>query len=98
MLEALLGPNASPALKAEASPITHVSADDPPTLSLHGTDDPLVASAQSVALHQVLTGAQVPNRLVTVEGGTHGRYWFRVSDAAAWQRALVEWLNSYLQP
>ena len=54
--------------------------------------------AQSVALHQVLTGARVPNRLVTVEGGTHGRNWFRVSDAAAWQRALVEWLNSYLQP
>ncbi len=70
-MEALLGPNPSPALKAEASPITHVSADDPP---------------------------RVPNRRVTVEGGTHGRNWFRVPDTAAWQRALVEWLNSYLQP
>ena len=97
-MEALLGPNASPALKAEASPITHVSADDPPTLSLHGADDSLVPSAQSVALHQALTAALVPNRLVTVEGGTHGRNWFQVSDAAAWQRALVEWLNSYLKP
>lgn len=97
LLEALLGPNPSPALKAEASPITHVSADDPPTLSLHGTDDSLVPYAQSVVLHQALTAARVPNRLVTVEGGTHGANWFRVSDAAAWQRALIEWLDLHLK-
>lgn len=98
LLDALLGPNPSPVQKAEASPITYVSADDPPTLSLHGTADPLVPYAQSVALHGVLRGAGVPNLLVTVEGGGHGSNWMTLPGAASWQRALVEWLDAHLKP
>ncbi len=51
-----------------------------------------------MALRQALTAALVLNRLITVEGGTQGRNWFQVSDAAAWQRALIECLNSLLKP
>lgn len=98
LLDALLGSNPSPVQKAEASPIIYVSADDPPTLSLHGTADPLVPYAQSVALHGVLRGAGVPNLLVTVQGGGHGSNWMTLPGAASWQRALVEWLDAHLKP
>lgn len=97
LLVALLGPEPSPALKADASSITHVSPDDPPTLSLHGTADPLVPYAQSVALHETLSAARVPNRLVTVESGDHGSNWFALPGTEAWQGALVEWLDAHVK-
>jgi len=96
LLVALLGPNPASALKADASPITHVSVDDPPTLSLHGTADRLVPYAQSVALHAALSAPRVSNRLVTVEAGGHGNNWFALPDSEAWQRALVGWLDHQL--
>ena len=98
LLLALLGPNPSAEVKAEASPITHISSEDPPTLSLHGTADFLVPYAQSVALHRALSAAGVSNRLVRVEGGGHGNDWNSLATAADWQRALVEWLDTYLMP
>ncbi len=97
LLVALLGPDPTAALKADASPITHVSPDDPPTLSLHGTADPLVPYGQSVALHEALASARVSNRLVTVESGGHGSNWFALPGTEAWQRALVEWLDLHLK-
>lgn len=55
-----------------ASPITHVSPDDPPTLIFHGTDDALVPVAQSRALANALDAAGVRNRLVVIEHARHG--------------------------
>jgi len=97
LLVALLGPSPTPAAKADASPITHVSPDDPPTLSLHGTADPLVSYGQSTALHEALAAARVPNRLVTVEYGGHGSNWFTLADAEAWQQGLLEWLDLHIR-
>lgn len=97
LLAALLGPDASPAVKAAASPITHISPDDPPTLSLHGTADALVPYAQSVALHHALAEAGVPNRLITIERGGHGFNWLTDPQAAVWQAALIRWLDTYLK-
>lgn len=97
LLIALLGPHPTQAAKAAASPIAHVSPDDPPTLSLHGTADPLVPYAHSVALHRALSSAGVPNQLVTVEGGGHGFNWLTLPQAAQWQAALVRWLDTYLK-
>jgi acetyl esterase/lipase len=56
---------------ADASPITHVTADAPPFLLVHGTADWLVPYAQSEALHAALTAAGVEARLVPVEGAQH---------------------------
>src|SRR3989304_9421195 len=56
-------------LLTEASPITHVSRDDPPVLILHGDRDPVVPYAQSVAFERALRGAGASVRLVTVPGG-----------------------------
>ncbi|MCC6356753.1 MAG: alpha/beta hydrolase fold domain-containing protein [Verrucomicrobiae bacterium] len=56
-----------------ASPITHVSKDDPPFLHIHGDADPVVPYAQSEALHEALKKVGVASALVTVEGGGHGQ-------------------------
>ncbi|MEC7402170.1 MAG: prolyl oligopeptidase family serine peptidase, partial [Verrucomicrobiota bacterium] len=55
----------------EASPITHVSEDDPPFLHLHGTEDPLVPFNQSEILHESLLAKEVSSSLITIQGGGH---------------------------
>jgi acetyl esterase/lipase len=55
-----------------ASPQTHVSADDPPMLIIHGTKDTLVPYTQSVRFEKALEAVGVATTLITVEGGGHG--------------------------
>lgn len=57
-----------------ASPVTYVSADDPPVLTVHGTEDPLVPYDQGVRFDKALREAGVTSYLVTVEGGGHGGF------------------------
>jgi acetyl esterase/lipase len=59
------------AARADASPISHVTADAPPFLLVHGTTDWLVPYAQSEQLAAALTEAGVAVRLVPVEGAEH---------------------------
>ncbi len=71
----------------QASPIKHVSRDDPPTLILHGTIDELVPIAQSDALVGKLKEAGVPCEYERIDGWPHtmdlaadvgNRCWWRV--------------------
>lgn len=55
-----------------ASPVVYASADDPPFLILHGTEDPIVPQAHSEALYRALTDAGVEASLVLVENAGHG--------------------------
>ena len=55
----------------EASPVTHVSADAPPHLLFHGTDDELVPPAQSERYRNALADAGADAEYVPVEGGDH---------------------------
>lgn len=55
----------------EASPITHVSSDDPPTLLLHGGDDDNVPFGQSQMYSRAFEEESVPAELVLVEEGDH---------------------------
>lgn len=55
-----------------ASPINHVTKDDPPFLILHGTADIIVPVIHSERLQEKLKDAGVPSELVTVSGGGHG--------------------------
>jgi acetyl esterase/lipase len=55
-----------------ASPVTYVSADDPPMLHVHGDEDDVVPFAQSEQLHAALTSAGAPSTLRRVPGGGHG--------------------------
>lgn len=57
-----------------ASPITYVSADDPPFLLVHGTDDPLVPYDQSERFYDALEQEGVEALFITVEGGGHGGF------------------------
>jgi len=56
----------------EASPITYVSADDPPFLILHGTDDKTVAIRQAELLHAAQQKAGNKTTFVKINGGGHG--------------------------
>ena len=57
---------------ALASPVTHVSKDDPPFLILHGDQDRTVPVDQSRRLHAALTKAGVASTLYEVKGAGHG--------------------------
>ena len=73
---ALLGGSAEqhPERARQASPLLHVDASDPPFLIVHGTEDPLVPYAESVALDRALREAGVPVTFQTIEGGGHGDF------------------------
>ena len=58
----------------EASPQTFVTADDPPFLILHGTDDRIVPYDQSVQFDKALQAAGVESQLISIEGGGHGGF------------------------
>ena len=72
-LEKFLGAakNEDPALWALASPVNHISRDDPPFLIIHGTADTLVPVQQSVELHKKLQENGIDSQLVIVESAPH---------------------------
>lgn len=57
-----------------ASPTTYASADDPPFLFVHGTDDAVVPFNQSELLAAALTKVGVENVVVPVTGAGHGNF------------------------
>jgi acetyl esterase/lipase len=73
MEQAMGGPIAQYKEKAlQASPITHVSKDNPPFLIMHGEKDMMVPVAQSQLLADALKGAGVEVTLKIVPGARHG--------------------------
>jgi len=58
-------------LAGRLSPVNQIRKDLPPILTVHGDADPTVPYAHALQLHQRLTAADVPNKLVTVPGGEH---------------------------
>ncbi len=59
-------------LAKQASPITHVSKDDPPFLVVHGTADNTVPFEQAEMFSEALQKAGVDVTLVKILGGGHG--------------------------
>lgn len=62
----------NPAIYRLASPITHISKDDPPFLIVHGDNDELVPIEQARLMHDALLRAGVESTLITVKNGNHG--------------------------
>jgi acetyl esterase/lipase len=56
---------------AQASPITHVTADDPPFLLIHGDQDTLVPYEQSQLMYDRLVKMNVPAQLIIVKNAGH---------------------------
>ena len=87
----------SPAELAEASPITHVRADAPPFLFVHGDRDESVPIAQSMLLQRALRAGGTRADLIVIPGGPHATStWARIPDVPAWERQVTEWLNTVL--
>lgn len=76
----------------EISPITHVSADDPPVLLIHGDADKLVPYQQSEILVAKLKEAGVAVELVTKPGAEHG--W---PDIAQDFTRIGDWFDRHLK-
>lgn len=56
------------------SPLSYVRPGLPPVLTIHGDADRAVPYEHAVRLHRALDESGVPNQLVTVPGGRHGRF------------------------
>ena len=54
-----------------ASPVTHITKNDPPFLHIHGTKDPLVPYDQAMEFNAALKKAGVPSTLLTGTDGSH---------------------------
>jgi acetyl esterase/lipase len=61
----------APELYEQASPLTYLSADDPPTLIFHGTIDDLVFIRQSDRLDARLSELGIPHEYDRLEGWPH---------------------------
>lgn len=91
-------PKTSPQYKLfdEASPIGHVSADDPPTFVIHGDADELPI-AQSERLVAKLRAAGVPAELLSIPDGGHGASFpGKAPDAPDYVAATVQWFDRHL--
>jgi acetyl esterase/lipase len=64
-------PTQVPANYIAASPIDHISPDEPPMLLIQGRQDSVIPVSQSKQMQAALTAAGVPNQLILVHGG-HG--------------------------
>lgn len=74
------------------SPVTHVTANDPPTILIHGDQDKAVPVQQSQRLIERLNDANVPARLVVREGVGHA-YPGWEADAGL----IAEWFDVHLR-
>jgi acetyl esterase/lipase len=64
-------PESNPEGYRIASPVNHVSKDDPPVLTLHGDKDELVPVSQAYAIDKALRDAGLPHELVILKGEGH---------------------------
>ncbi len=79
----------------EASPLTHISPDNPPTLLVHGTEDDIQRSEE---LRDALQAANVTVKLVPIEGAGHGPgYPGAKIDISEIQAEYVTWFDQHLR-
>ena len=83
-----------------ASPITHVTPDDPPFLLIHGERDELVPYEQSQLMYDRLVQSNVPAQLVIVQRAGHS---LTTSDGSATptfeeiNQTILNFLTQYLK-
>jgi acetyl esterase/lipase len=78
----------------EVSPVYYATAGDPPTLIIHGDQDPLAPLTQGQRMHDALREAGAISELIVIEGGVHG---FRGDDADFALAQTVSWFQRHLQ-
>lgn len=80
-----------------ASPITYVSADDPPVLLMHGDADRTVPFHQSELMEAALRKVNVPVKLIRIEGGDHGPDFPGAKNPPDYKAEMVKWFDTYLR-
>jgi acetyl esterase/lipase len=75
----------------QMSPVYHVSAEDPPTLIIHGNADLTVPLQQSQIIMEKFKEANVPCELVVKPGKSHG--WPEIGEDVP---TLADWFDKYL--
>jgi acetyl esterase/lipase len=76
----------------EYSPVTHVTAGDPPTILIHGDQDKAVPVQQSHRLIDRLNAANVPARLAVREGVGHAYPGWEADTAL-----IADWFDAHLR-
>ena len=74
------------------SPIAHVTADDAPTLLIHGSADTLVPLQQSETLAEKLKDAGVEAKLIVKSGAGHG--WITMAQD---MKTCADWFDEHLK-
>ncbi len=92
----LLGPNPDPALVANLSNETQVTAKTPPTLLVHSVDDGAVPIENSRLFYAALQKAGVPSALQEYPHGGHGFGYGAKPDhsPAGWLDKAYDWLKA----
>ncbi len=86
-------PNPHPLLQS-ASPLTHLSNDDPPLLIFHGDQDPVVPVEQSKDLHKQYQQAHLQSTLHIFKGAGHGG---KVFQSAIPSRMVKAFFDRYIK-
>lgn len=82
-----------PKKSGDYSPLLKVSADDAPSLMIHGDADELVTVDHSEKIHAAFQAEKVSSKLVVIEGAGHG---FAGEDAKTAESAWVAWFEEHL--
>jgi acetyl esterase/lipase len=96
-------PLATARLYQGASPISYATADDPPTLLLHGDADTSVSQRHAMALQAALQKARVGSKLITIPRGTRGPTFGlapgaeRPADWPDYHTGMVRWFDQHLK-
>jgi acetyl esterase len=80
----------------EFSPINAVSAEAPPFLLIHGTDDNVVPFAQSERFCDKLRESKVGCEIYPVKGGGHGIRGWEYAKLTDYKSPMVRWLQKVL--
>ena len=79
-----------------ASPVTHVTADDPPVLLIHGDADDVVSYENAEVMKAVLEKAGVPVELLRIPGAGHGPTFPGATNPPDYIGAMVDWFDCHL--
>ncbi|MCH5377998.1 MAG: alpha/beta hydrolase [Planctomycetes bacterium] len=88
-------PDETPETYKAASPVTYVTKDDPPILTLHGDKDALVPVEQAKLLDEKLQANGVEHELLILEGQGHG---FGGEAQKQAMNALWRFFDQHLKP
>jgi len=93
-LDPLIAKEGQKAAIRDASPITYVSADDPPFLEILGDQDEYIPFQEAVNLQVALHKLHVRCDIIKIPGGKHGTWgWNKIPGVPDWEREMTEWLN-----